>query len=126
MAAEEVGLKLIYIAGPYSAPTESGVFDNIMRARERGLALIKAGYAVIIPHLNSAFMPVTRDEIMPGDLEILSRCDAIYLLRGWRTSKGAQQEWKRAIASKLEIYEECHREPPDPGWYVMATVEARC
>ena len=106
-------MKLIYVAGPYTADSSAGEFDNIMRARARGLALIKLGYAVIIPHMNSAFMPVTRDEIMPVDLEILSRCDAIYLLRGWRMSKGAQREWKRAIALHLEIYEQDVKEPQE-------------
>ena len=77
-----------------------------MRARTKGLALIRKGYAVIIPHLNSMFMPVTRDEIMSVDIEILSRCDAIYLLKGWQDSKGTILEWQFAVSHGLTIYEE--------------------
>ena len=109
-------MKLIYVAGPYSAPTESGVFDNIMRARAKGLELWKLGYGVITPHMNTAFMGLTYEEVMPGDLEILSRCDAIYLLKGWRQSKGAVREWKRALTRGLEIYVGGVNEPPE--WYV--------
>ena len=106
-------MKLIYVAGPYTATTSAGEFDNIMRARTKGLALIKKKYAVIIPHLNSAFMPVTHDEIMPVDLEILSRCDAIYLLKGWTDSKGAVREWRFAASHGLAVYEEGVNEPPE-------------
>lgn len=117
-------MKLIYIAGPYSNHNESGVFDNIMRARAKAFELWKAGYAAICPHMNTAFMGLTYEEVIPGDLEMLSRCDAIYLLKGWRQSKGAVREWKRAAARGLDIYEECHREPPEE-WYVTAA-EASC
>ena len=106
-------MKLIYVAGPYAAPDSAGEFDNIMRARAKGQELIHAGYAVIIPHLNSMFMHVTREQIMPVDLEIINRCDAIYLLKGWKQSKGAVREWKRALALGLELYIEGAKEPPE-------------
>ena len=104
-------MKLIYIAGPYSAPKESGVFDNIMRARAKALELWRQGYAVICPHTNTGWLPLSLDEVIGGDLEILNRCDAIYLLRGWRMSKGSVREWKRAISLKLTIYEQDVKEP---------------
>lgn len=106
-------MKLIYVAGPYTAPTSAGEFNNIMQARAKGLALIKKGYAVIIPHLNSMFMPVTRGEIMSVDLEILSRCDAIYLLKDWQDSKGAIQERQFAASHGLTVYVEGVNDPLD-------------
>ena len=37
------------------------------------------------------------------DLEILSRCDAIFLLKGWRQSRGSKREYARAKELGLEI-----------------------
>lgn len=106
-------MELIYVAGPYSAPTESGVFDNIMRARAKAQELWLKGYAVICPHTNTAFMPLDHSQVMPGDLEMLGRCDAIYMLKGWQQSKGAVRELKHALANRLTVYREGIKEPPE-------------
>jgi len=37
------------------------------------------------------------------DLEILSRCDAIFMLKGWKQSRGAKREYARAKELGLEI-----------------------
>ena len=108
-------MKLLYVAGPYRAATEWALEQNIRAAEAATVRLVQMGYAVICPHKNSAHLGgVAPDETwLQICLEIVSRCDAIYLLKGWRQSKGAKREWKRAIACKLEIYEEGRREPPD-------------
>ena len=40
---------------------------------------------------------------MDEELAAVDICDAIMLLRGWTTSKGARLELSRAIAGNLEI-----------------------
>lgn len=102
-------MRLIYVAGAYRAPTIHGVVRNIERASAAALALWQQGWAVICPHKNTAlFDGAAPDEVwLAGDLEMLRRCDAVFMLRGWRDSRGATAEHEEAVARGLEIlYEE--------------------
>ena len=102
-------MKVIYVAGKYRGKTESEVFDNIIKAREVAIKLWQRGYAVVCPHTNSMFMGslISDTGFLEGDLEIVARCDAIYMLDNWRDSEGAQAELRLAVDRKLEIlYEE--------------------
>ena len=98
-------MKVIYVAGCYRADDINGVLGNIIKAREASRKLWLRGWAVICPHLNSCFMDGTdTDKIfLDGDLEILRRCDAIYMLNGWEKSTGAKNELKEAGKNGLEI-----------------------
>jgi len=100
--------KVIYIAGQYSGKTINDTFENIIRARRAAYRLWNQGYACICPHTNSMFMDgedidATREMFIRGDLEILSRCDAIYMLKNWRASRGAIMEHTEAQLLGLEI-----------------------
>ena len=63
---------------------------------------------MICPHKNTAHFGglCNKDVYLEGDLEILSRCDAICLLKGWENSQGARQEYDLARELGLEIIEE--------------------
>lgn len=101
-------MKVIYISGPYRADTVNGVYENIQRARTATIGLWRQGYAVICPHLNTSFMDgICQDDVwLEGDLELLRRADAIYMLRGWQKSDGAIQELNLAIETNKEIFYE--------------------
>jgi len=101
-------MKLIYISGAYRNATENGLFENIMHAREVAVKLWQENWVVICPHLNTLFMGgVCEEEVwLKGDLEILSRCDGIYLLKNWRESSGAVMEKALAEELGLEIWYE--------------------
>lgn len=102
-------MKVIYIAGAYRADSESGVFENIMRARSVALRLWGEGWAVICPHTNSIFMGSRLggdEKFIEGDLAILSRCDAIYMLNNWENSRGAKLEYQEAKRLGLDVYKE--------------------
>lgn len=45
-------------------------------------------------------------EVMDADLAAVRSCDAIYLLRGWETSRGAKRELKEALEHGLTIMRE--------------------
>ena len=87
-------MELIYISGPYRANENGGVFENIQRASLKAKELWKHGYAVLCPHLNTAHFEnvLTIEQLLEGDLEMLSRCDLIYMLKGWEESAGAVME----------------------------------
>ena len=44
--------------------------------------------------------------VMDADLAAVRSCDAIYLLRGWESSRGAKKELTEAIAHGLQIIQE--------------------
>lgn len=87
--------KLIYIIGPYRSTTIRGVVENIRRAEEAAIRLWKLGAAPICPHMNSALMDgiVPDEEFLAGGIEIMKRCDAVYLCEGWRESRGSLKEF---------------------------------
>ncbi len=102
-------MKIIYVAGAYRNKTEWGLVQNIRHAEAASIKLWQKGWAVICPHKNTAhFGGLCPDDTwLKGDLEMLKRCDAIYMLKGWEKSVGAQAELATAKNNTLEIiYEE--------------------
>jgi hypothetical protein len=92
--------QVVFVAGAYRGAGWNDVWNNCMIAREHARKLWLKGYAVICPHANSIFMDapdIPDATFLDGDLEILSRCDYIYLLPGWRNSVGARGEYKFAV-----------------------------
>jgi len=98
-------MEVIYIAGPYRSDTKAGQAHNIKHSREAAIRLWQEGYAVICPHMNSAwFDGVVEDkQFLLGDIEILSRCNIIYMLKGWESSAGARNEYTVANFMGLKI-----------------------
>lgn len=105
-------MKLIYVAGKYTGKTYSEIDDNIFKAEMASIKLLRLGWAVITPHKNTAHYERYEDDNLTYetwialDLEILKRCDAIFLMRDWEASKGAVQEHEFALENKIEVYQE--------------------
>jgi hypothetical protein len=106
-------MPILYIAGPYSAPTKQQRDANIAAAREAALQAWDAGWAAICPHLNTArfddYLDLPNERYIAGDLEIIHRLDpargdALYMLPGWQESNGAQLEFRRAFVRRLPIH----------------------
>lgn len=99
-------MKLLYLAGPYTSPTQEGKAENIRAAREVAVELWKRGYSVICPHLNTAHMEedgIDYETFMAGDLEQVRRCDGLILLKGWERSPGAKREMECARARGIPM-----------------------
>ena len=100
-------MKVIFVSGKYRADTEYKLLANIEHARTEAHMLWCSGWAVFCPHMNTAFMGDGDDlKYLDGDLEILRRCDAIYMLKGADCSLGAIEELKLAKELGLEIIQE--------------------
>lgn len=101
-------MKLIYVAGPYRAETPAGRTENILHAASAAMKLWRDGWAVICPHMNTAHFDgcVSDETFLAGDLAILERCDAIYMLRDWDKSLGARTELAVAQEQGIEVYYE--------------------
>lgn len=91
-------MKVVYIAGPFRAKNAWEVEQNIRRSEEAALKIWALGAAVISPHCNTRFFDgaLENDVFLKGDLEILKRCDAIYMLPDWKSSDGARGEFNYA------------------------------
>ena len=98
-------MRVIYVAGKYRAPTRSEIGLNIQRAEKVARRLWGEGYAVVCPHMNSAHFDgtVADHHFLEGGIEILTRCDAIYMMRGWQDSFGAMAEHAVAMELDMEI-----------------------
>ena len=89
-------MKLIYVAGPFSAPTREGVEANIARAVRLGLEVARIGCMPVIPHANTAHpdfeMLQPYQFWIDGTIELLRRCHAVILTENWEISSGARAE----------------------------------
>jgi len=98
-------MKIAYIAGPYRSNTINGVVQNIRKAERVAIKYWKKGYFAYCPHKNTSLLDgVLPDEVwLKGNLEMLSRCDVIIMVKGWRNSEGAKAELKFAVKKGLGV-----------------------
>ncbi len=77
------------------------------QAEDAALRLWKEGWVVFCPHKNAAHfggaLGIPDGTWLEGDMEILRRCDAIYMLNNWKDSKGAILELQEASRLGLMI-----------------------
>ena len=109
-------MKLIYVAGKYSGSNYSEIENNIRRAEKASMKLWARGWAVITPHLNTAHFEqyekvgsvnyITYNMMINGTMEMLKRCDAIFMLNDWAQSEGSIGEHQFAINNGYDIYYE--------------------
>ena len=100
---------IIYIAGKYTDNSKTSIQKNILTSRKYAIKLWDRGFTVITPHLNVAnfeylLKKTTYDDITEGSLEIISRCDAVFMLPNWKRSNGAKIERKYAYSKNITVY----------------------
>jgi hypothetical protein len=101
-------VKVVYIAGPYRAPSPDGIRANLARAASLAIAVWRQGYVALCPHLLTSFELETptgiADEVwLAGVLALLRRCDAVALVEGWERSEGTLAELREARALGLPV-----------------------
>ena len=111
---------LVYVIGAYSGSSKT-TRDNIAKAEAASIMLVRAGFHVITPHKNIAGYEQYEDEVIANDtwtainLDILSRCDAIYVPDNAKDYNGSQIEIAfarehlipRLTDSDIRLIEEC-------------------
>ena len=95
--------KVVYISGPYRIDKEKA----ILAFRKATEDLWAAGFVPIDPialtcHLDGKFPD---DDFIERDKELVSRCDAIFLLPGWQESEGAKVELETAHIYEMPSFE---------------------
>lgn len=93
---------VIYISGPYRG-TEVEVHRNIQRAELNAMRFWENGFIALCPHKNTAYFGgLVSDEVfLEGALELMTRCDALFLPFDWHNSIGTVEE--RAVAYKINL-----------------------
>lgn len=99
---------LMYVSGPYRAPTPEQIQRNVDNAAAVAAELWKWGYSVICPHLNTHEVArirpeITGEEYVAGDLTQVERCDAVVFLPGWSASEGTLQEMVHARSLGIPV-----------------------
>jgi nucleoside 2-deoxyribosyltransferase len=99
-------MKVVYVAGPFRAPTHWGIVQNVRRAEAVALEVWRMGAAALTPHLNTAnFQGAAPDEAwIEGTLALLRKCDAVVLVEGWAKSTGTAGEIAEAKRLGLPVF----------------------
>jgi len=100
-------MKVVYIAGPFTAPTPHEIEYNIRDAEYVGLEVAALGMSALVPHSVGRFAVGTFDEAYwyEATMAQLRKCDAVMMVPGWEESIGAKQERDEAIALNIPVFE---------------------
>lgn len=104
MAADK--LKLVYIAGPFRGPTPGDVARNIERAEAAARFAVTLGVFPVTPHsIGARLQGVGSQESfwLPGTLELMRRCDEIWVVPNFEQSKGTRNEIDEARRLGIQI-----------------------
>jgi hypothetical protein len=103
-------MKMIYISGPIKNMTDGNI-DAFDKAEKQ---LKEMGYETLNPHkigeeVNLRFfeigkVPTYEDYLKEDIIQMLAKCDAVLVLRGWRNSKGSKLEIANALACGLDVF----------------------
>jgi hypothetical protein len=106
---KEQEMKTIYISGPMKNMTDG----NMPAFDEAEKQLKQLGFDVLNPHkicekLNTKFFgmgksPEYEDYLKEDIIQMLSKCDTVLVLPGWRGSEGSKCEIANAIACGLDV-----------------------
>lgn len=90
----------VYISGAIT-----GTNDFMERFQKAEDELKKMGHKVYNPAHANSYMPegTTHEQYMAVSFLLLGMADAIYLLKGWEKSRGANMEYGYAIAKNKKI-----------------------
>lgn len=99
---EERG-KYIYIAGPITGRDRVEFIKHFSSAQE---FLEDKGFIVFNPARVSSSLPdgLSHEEYMAVCMRMLSLCGAIFMLKGWKNSLGANREIGYALGAGMEIF----------------------
>ena len=100
-------MKIIYVSGKFTAQNAWEIEqNNVCTAEDVGMRVAKAGAMPLIPHANTRYFygTATPEFLYAGTLELLRRCDAVIMVPGYESSKGACAELEEAHRLRLPVF----------------------
>jgi len=99
-------VKVVYIAGKFTAPNAWECEKNVRRAEDVGIEVANLGAAPLIPHANTRFFvgTCTPEFWYEATAALLLRCDALMTVPGWPDSKGALAEIETARDHLIPVF----------------------
>lgn len=97
--------ELLYISGQITNQHKGCQSLNVQRGKHYARKWFKNGFAIHCPHLQTnGFQDMGKwKDFIYRDLAVLSKCDGIVMIPGWRYSKGALVEHMFASANQIPI-----------------------
>ena len=105
-AAERLRSQGHFVINPHDFTPMFGSDEEIEKSFKNLYAFYAGIYEDDIDITQAKHKGRLANAIMAADLAAVSSCDAIYLLKGWETSRGARKELAHAIAHGLKIMQE--------------------
>jgi hypothetical protein len=98
-------MKVIYIVGKYTDESPQKKVEHIIKAQRKGVELAKNGYAIIVPHRNFEGHEsiLGYEKVMQMCFALIEKCDIVYVLNNFRSSKGSIREISYAEKCKKKI-----------------------
>lgn len=106
---------IVYVAGPFRGKTPWDIEQNIRRAETVGLELARiANVTPMIPHTMYRYFQDALPDMfwLRAGLDLLKRCDAIFLCKGWERSQGSVREKEKAESLSIAVFR-CGVHPRD-------------
>jgi hypothetical protein len=99
--------KLVYVAGALRSNIPEYI-KNMHRMIKEADKVRRSGFAVIIPCEDLLRGLVCGDydfeDYFENSYEMLTRCDAVYVIPGWEKSEGTKKEIKKAQSLNIPVY----------------------
>ena len=95
----------VYLSGPILYFLNENRMDECEKIFQRAKKDLEAfGYEVVNPAYEGTKLEnASYEDYMRLSFQLLNDCDIIYMLKGWETSPGANQEFGYALAKAMEI-----------------------
>lgn len=96
-------MKVVYVAGPFRGSDSWQVENNIRSAENAAFLVACLGAMPMCPHTMTRYFDGTLTDSfwLDGTMELLRRCDAIYMTGDWENSSGSVAE--KAEAERLGL-----------------------
>lgn len=103
-----IRMPVVYVAGPFRAPTAWKRERNIREAEELAFLVAEAGAMPLCPHTNTRHFDgeLTDEFWLAGTLELLRRCDAAAFTVRWQQSQGARAEMEDCMVRSIPVFRE--------------------
>lgn len=100
-------MKVVYVAGPFTAPTAWGIEQNVRVAEEAGLRVAEMGASALVPHTMGRHLvgTITPAYWYEATLALMLKCDAVLTVDAWGSSNGATNEVLVAREKGIPVFE---------------------